>query len=80
MNLVRWTDDRLDDLHGTVKANDHRLDTVQDMSQSNDRRITDLEKAQANTVNVSINNKILLATWASPIVTLIIALLAFFVK
>lgn len=74
MAITRWTDDRLDDMRGTVMANDHRLDTVQDLAQTNDRRITDLEKANAlHTVNWQYR-LMLIATIASPVCTLGIVL------
>jgi hypothetical protein len=78
---LRWTDDRLDDLHADVKANDHRLDTVQDMSQTNQRDIRDLKAAVSSLqampgaqAHSRMERMLLGAAIASPIVTLILGL------
>jgi hypothetical protein len=72
MPRERWTDDRIDDLAGLVKANDHRLDTTQDMSQSNDRRISDIEADLASARSTTVDNRILWATLASPVISALI--------
>lgn len=74
MALIRWTDDRLDDLHATVRANDHRLDDVQSMSQTNDRRLTDLEKHHSGVVNTRWQTAMFIAAMLSPIVTLVVVI------
>lgn len=71
MSFTRWNDDRLDGFVADYKVLEQQVDHVDRIARDNQRDIADLKASR----NYKMQWLMLLATWASPVATVVIVLL-----
>jgi hypothetical protein len=62
VQLVRWNDDRLDDLARLVQQNDQRIDALQNLAAAHDLHLTEMERERRSRLDQRFSFRLALLT------------------